>query len=137
MFTYDGELDISGSSLRAKIVDILHPFVVLLEAIGRDTDHLDVASCEIRGTASNFSELGGADWGKVSWMGEQNCLEIVGSLGHLRPLKVKILTQESPIQSWNLMGPAVVSASKSGAMSPRRRDLCAAAIDGMGDLLRR
>src|SRR4051794_27099014 len=26
--------------------------------------------------------------------------------------------QESPIQSWNLMGPSVVCASKSGAVSP-------------------
>src|SRR5438270_3142633 len=26
--------------------------------------------------------------------------------------------QESPIQSWNLIGPSVVSASKSGAVSP-------------------
>lgn len=31
-------------------------------------------------------------------------------------------TQESPIHSWNLMGPAVVSASKSGAVLPRRRE---------------
>ena len=29
--------------------------------------------------------------------------------------------QESPIQSWNLSFPSVVSASKSGAMSPIRR----------------
>ena len=26
---------------------------------------------------------------------------------------------ESPIQSWKLIGPSVVSASKSGAVSPR------------------
>ena len=32
-----------------------------------------------------------------------------------------VITQESPIHSWNLIGPAVVWASKSGAMLPRRR----------------
>jgi hypothetical protein len=34
--------------------------------------------------------------------------------------------QESPIQSWNLMWPSVVSASKSGATSPScsAMDLC-------------
>lgn len=31
-------------------------------------------------------------------------------------------TQESPIHSWNLIGPVVVSAVKSGAMFPRRRE---------------
>ena len=31
-------------------------------------------------------------------------------------------TQESPIHSWNLIGPAVVWASKSGATYPRRRE---------------
>src|SRR6187551_1619535 len=30
----------------------------------------------------------------------------------------KRTAQESPIQSWNLIGPSVVSASKSGAVSP-------------------
>ena len=30
-------------------------------------------------------------------------------------------TQESPIQSWKLMGPAVVSAEKLGAVLPSRR----------------
>jgi hypothetical protein len=35
---------------------------------------------------------------------------------------MKVLTQESSIQSWNLIGPAVVSASKSGAILPRRRE---------------
>jgi hypothetical protein len=32
-----------------------------------------------------------------------------------------MIAQESPSHSWNLIGPAVVSASKSGAMLPRRR----------------
>jgi hypothetical protein len=30
----------------------------------------------------------------------------------------KSTTHESPIQSWNAIGPSVVSASKSGAVSP-------------------
>lgn len=34
---------------------------------------------------------------------------------------VRERTHESPIHSWNLMGPLVVSASKSGAVFPRRR----------------
>ena len=31
---------------------------------------------------------------------------------------------ESPIQSWNLIGPSVVSASKSGAVSPIVSVMC-------------
>ena len=36
-----------------------------------------------------------------------------------------LLTQELPIHSWNLMGPLVVSASKSGAVSPKRSPIAA------------
>ena len=42
--------------------------------------------------------------------------------GQILTDRMQILTQESPIQSWNLIGPAVVCASKSGAMLPRRRE---------------
>lgn len=34
----------------------------------------------------------------------------------------KRMAQSFPIQSWNLIGPAVVSASKSGAMLPSLND---------------
>src|SRR5690348_6204238 len=33
------------------------------------------------------------------------------------------MAQPSPIHSWNLMGPCVVSATKSGAVSLRRSDI--------------
>lgn len=36
-----------------------------------------------------------------------------------------LLTQELPIHSWNLMGPLVVSAWKSGAVSPKRSPIAA------------
>jgi hypothetical protein len=35
----------------------------------------------------------------------------------------KITAHELFNHSWNLIGPAVVSASKSGAMLPRRREV--------------
>src|SRR5688572_5590079 len=40
----------------------------------------------------------------------------------------KITAHELPIQSWNLMRPSVVSASKLGATSPMRRLMCASCV---------
>lgn len=46
--TDDGEGDISRAELATPFFNILHPLVVLLEAIGRDTDDLDITSSKVR-----------------------------------------------------------------------------------------
>ena len=92
---------------------------MILEAIGRNADELNTPLCEFGCAASDFTELGGADRSKVCWMGEQDRL---AQFSELLRLPLMPLTHESPIHSWNLIGPAVVKASKSGAVLPRRRE---------------
>lgn len=70
-------------------------------------------------------ELGRAHWREVTRVREEHYLCVCarwvrpGGLGSLHGGGGR--THESPIQSWNLMCPSVVSASKSGATLPRRR----------------
>ena len=45
--TDDGEGDISRAELATPFFNILHPLVVLLEAVGGDTDDLDVALSKV------------------------------------------------------------------------------------------
>ena len=116
---HNRELDIGGAVLGAVLVDIQDPLVVILEIVGRNTDDLDVALCKVVCATSDLAELGGADRGEVSGMREEDDLECSSAKdgrneeGH---------TQELPIHSWKLIRPAVVSAWKSGAMLPRRRE---------------
>lgn len=57
-WTYDGELDVGRSRSGAPIrVDVLDPFLVASEVVGRETDDLDVLGLEEVGAASNLSEL--------------------------------------------------------------------------------
>ena len=46
--TYNGEADGGGREPATPLLDILGPFVVILEAVGRDTDDLYIALSEIR-----------------------------------------------------------------------------------------
>lgn len=76
-----------------------------------------------------LSKLGSADGGEVAGVREQDGLR--ASTGrsatvHSDENCMSGLTHESPIHSWNLTGPLVVSASKSGAVFPRRSDGMAA-----------
>lgn len=91
---------------------------MILEAVGRNADDLDVALCKVVCTTSDLAELSGAYRGEVSRMREEDDLE---GCSDQDGKNEEEHTQESPIHSWNLIGPAVVSAWKSGAMLPRRR----------------
>jgi len=132
------------ADLGAKRLDVLHPSVVFVDLIGRETDDLYATGSKVWGTAGDFAELSGANRGKIvckrgsvsskglRWkknptgMGEEDGLcarkRRGASVLSTRSARCYQRTHESPIQSWNLIGPTVVSASKSGAMFPRRKD---------------
>jgi len=99
----DGVLDTRGADgLLAEGLDILDPSFVLLETVVGEADDFHTTVIKVLGATSNFSKLSGADWGKVIRMREEN-------------------GQLPSSHSWNLIRPAVVSASKSGATLPRRK----------------
>lgn len=75
--SYNGELNIGRTELAAKRVDVLHPLVVLLETVRGDTDHLDIALRKVGGATSDLTELGGADRGEVSGVGEEDGLATI------------------------------------------------------------
>jgi len=72
--SYDWEFDLRGCNLGSILIDVLHPFLMLVKAIGRDSDDFDVALCEIFGATGDLTELRGADGGEISGMGEKNGL---------------------------------------------------------------
>ena len=53
------------ANLRTERLDVLNPSLVLLEAIGRETDKLHATGSEVRGTASDFTKLSSANRCKV------------------------------------------------------------------------
>lgn len=59
--TYDGVLHIGRTELCTIIIDVLHPFLVRLEAIGREADDLHAALSKILRPPSNLPELSRAD----------------------------------------------------------------------------
>ena len=63
--TYDGVVDVGWAELGAVLFDILDPSMVLIKIIGRETNELHAASGKVLGTTSDFTELGGANGGKV------------------------------------------------------------------------
>lgn len=134
MQTHDGELNI-GLVVRVahsvpELIDILDPLLVTLQSVSGEADNLDTSFLELLLLARDLAKFSCADLIKT-------CTELSMCVkAHdVRSEKLMILTgvksagcekrmpQESPSQSWNLMGPLVVSASKSGAMLPRRRDI--------------
>ena len=118
---YDRELNVCGPYFGAVGVYVLNPFIVLFETIGGDTYHLHIALLEIRSATSDLSKFGGADRSKISRMREKDGLrDRFDQVWDQIQSERDVSTQESPIHSWNLIGPAVVSASKSGAVFPRR-----------------
>lgn len=63
---YDGVVDVGwASGLGAERLDILNPSLVLLEAVGRETNKLHATSSKVLRTAGDFTELSGANGGKV------------------------------------------------------------------------
>jgi len=99
--------------LGSKGVDIFNPSIVFLKAVSRNTDDFYIAFGKVVSTAGYFTELGRANWSEISRVGEKNSLNF--EVNHQLKHPGSKQTQELPIHSWNLMRPAVVSASKSGA----------------------
>ena len=54
-----------AGNLCAERLDILDPSIVLLEAVGRKADELYATSSKVWGTAGDFTELSGANRGKI------------------------------------------------------------------------
>ena len=90
-----------------------------VDCVCAQTDELGVPLCELRLELCEGAELGGADGSVVFGVGKEDdpadnvsdeavCTRCFGAY------------QLSPMKSWNLIGPLVVSASKSGAVLPRR-----------------
>lgn len=117
--TYDRKLDISGTNFGPKGVDVFNPSIVFLKAVSRNTDDFNIAFGKVVSAASYFTEFGRANWSEISRMGEKNSLNF--EVNYQLKCAGGKQTQELPIHSWNLMRPAVVSASKSGATLPSRR----------------
>lgn len=90
--TYDGEAHGRGGELAAPLLDVLRPLLVVLEAVGRNTDDLHVALREVRRPAdprsttsgsmcahgdvpaSHLCELSGADGREVTRVREEDGL---------------------------------------------------------------
>jgi hypothetical protein len=75
--TYYRELDICGSNFSSVFVDVLDPVFMVVQAVGRDADELDVPFGKLRRTTSDFAKLGGADRSKVSRVREEDGLKKV------------------------------------------------------------
>lgn len=81
--THDRELDIGGPSLGSKLIDVHDPFVVVLEAVGGDSDDFDVARGKVFGSACNLAELGRADGREVARVREQDSPRVANPLVEL------------------------------------------------------
>jgi hypothetical protein len=67
-------LNIRGTKLGTIFVDVFDPLVMFLEAIRRDTDHLNISLGEIRRTSSDLSKLRGANRSEITRVGEEDSL---------------------------------------------------------------
>ena len=64
--THDGVFDTRwAGNLLTVLLDILDPTLVLVEAIGGETDELHTTSRKVVGATSDLAELGGANRGKI------------------------------------------------------------------------
>lgn len=115
--TYNGVLEVSF----APLVDVKDPLVVRFDSVRRQADDLDIALLKIGGTARDLREFGGAYRSEVIRVRKKDGLASTSVSVIIPGNKISKHTQELPIHSWNLMVPLVVSASKSGAILPRRR----------------
>lgn len=77
IWTYNRKLNISRSNLATVFVDVLHPLLVLIKAVGRDTKNLDITLREVLSTTCNLTELSGADGSEVSGVGEEDSLRLL------------------------------------------------------------
>ena len=53
------------AGLGAELLDVLNPSVVLIDLIGRETDYLYTTSSKVWSAAGDFTELSGANRGKI------------------------------------------------------------------------
>ena len=88
-----------------RLLDVLRPPLVVARRVDGEADDLHAALVELGLGVGHVAELGRADRREVLRVREEH-----------RP--------ESPIQSWKLIRPSVVSASKSGAVSPIVSAMC-------------
>ena len=73
-FTYNGELDIGGGSLRSIRLDVLHPLMMGLETIGRNSENFDSSFRKVISTACHLSELSCANGSEVIRVREEDGL---------------------------------------------------------------
>src|ERR1700733_1669117 len=103
METNDRELDIGGVRMAhsvSKFIDILDPLLVTLQ-LASVKDYYYVPVSQIGALLKRINRRGGVKSAECE----------------------KRMPHDSPSHSWNLIGPLVVSASESGVMLPRRRDI--------------
>lgn len=106
-------------------VDILNPFLMGLEGVGAQADELDIAFVKFRLEFGNSAEL------EAISIRVANSEDGIGG-GRTSVVQTGVkssgwenkMAYELPMYSWNLMGPFVVSASKSGATLPNLNFFC-------------
>src|SRR5262249_52794827 len=84
-----------GDGIALGLLDVLHPARVVVDRVDAKPDDLAIAPLELRHQPRHVAELGCTDRREILRMGEQN-------------------RHPSPIHSWKLTVPWVVSAVKSG-----------------------
>jgi hypothetical protein len=117
------------------LVNVLDPFLVRVEGVGTQSDELDTSLVELGLELGERTELGSVmstqQTGRLT-KGKEAQREKGVKEDHTSVVQTGVkssgwenkTTQLSPIKSWNLMGPFVVSASKSGAVLPNLNFFC-------------
>ncbi|KAH3668959.1 hypothetical protein OGAPHI_002714 [Ogataea philodendri] len=66
--------------VQSNLLDVLDPGVVLVNTLGRQTNQLDVSSVELWLQLGESTQLGGANWSEVGWVGEKNNPRVANEL---------------------------------------------------------
>lgn len=86
------------------LVDILDPSTVGLDGIGRETNQLDTTFGELWLQLGEGTQLGGADWGVVLWVGEEDDPVIANEFmeinGALSGFGLEVWSDASEAESW-------------------------------------
>ena len=73
--TDDRELDVGRSKeLGTIFIDVINPFVMVIQCISRDTNDLYATLLKVRDASGDLSELSGADRSEVRGVREQDAL---------------------------------------------------------------
>lgn len=75
LMTYNRVLNISGANLCSIFVNVLNPFFVLAQAVGRDANNLNITFGEVIRATSDFTEFSGANRSEISWMRKEDSLK--------------------------------------------------------------